>query len=135
MGLFIAALLGAGLVIELSNGGSVLGPVVAMAGMGAFFAAAIAVTYRGSKGLKNRRLSLAEGWAEAVVEGRGGRSGATYTAYELRLQGGSGRRTFPFIDQASLDAVPVNQWLRIYYLDNQPFPMILSFEAVPGATP
>jgi hypothetical protein len=133
-GLMIAVLLGAGLVIELANGGSVVGPVVAMAGMGAFFAAAIAFTYRSSSGLRNRRLSLAEGVGEAVVEQRPwtSRTNRLYTAYELQLRGGRGRRAFPFNDQASLDEVPTGQWLRVYFLENTPYPIVLSYEVVPA---
>ena len=90
------------------------------------------VTNRGTRGLPNRRLSFAEGVAEAVVEERTWSvHGGKYLAYELKLEGGTGRTTFPFNDQASLEEIPAGRWLRVYFLENQPYPMILSYETVP----
>jgi hypothetical protein len=127
--LMIAALLGVGVVIEARKGEAPIGAYLVVAGLGLFFAAAIAVTYRGSRGLKNWNVSTAEGQAEAVVEERAIGQGGRYTAYELQVRGGRHRWAFTFADQASLDAVPTGGWLRVYFLANQPFSIILSYEA------
>jgi hypothetical protein len=130
--LMVAALLGVGVIIEIRKGEAPIGAYLVVAGLGLFFAAAIAVGYRQGRGLKNWNVSTAEGLADAVIEERpwtNRAAGITYTAYELVVQGGAGRWVFPFNDQASLDAVPTRRWLRVYFLANQPFSIILSYEA------
>jgi hypothetical protein len=127
----LVALFGVGLVIELRNGAPAFA-FLTFTGLAAFFAVAVVMGNRSTRGLRNRRLSMADGVAELAVESRqfsvrGGR----YTAYELQLRGGTGRRVFPFNDQASLDEMPAGQWLRLYFLETTPFPVVLSYEVVP----
>ena len=127
----LVVLFGVGLGIEVRNGVPVFA-LVSFAAVAAFLAAGIYASNRSIRGLPNKRLSWAEGVAEHVVESRqfsvrGGR----YIAYELQLRGGTGRKVFPFSDQASLDELPADEWLRVYFLANPPYPMILSYEVVP----
>jgi hypothetical protein len=127
----VVVLFGAGVAIEWDSGA----PIGAWLTFGALlvaFLVTVTLVRRSSSGLANRQLSFAEGVATPVVEQRPwGAKGRRYTVHELQLQGGSGRRAFPFADQASLDEVPAGQWLRVYFLENPPYPMILSYEVVP----
>jgi hypothetical protein len=129
----LVVLLGVGLANELRKGDV---PPFALLSFGTvvlFLAGAVVVSYRTSRGLPDRRVLTTEGLAQHVVERRRySVHGGWYTAYELHLPSGTRRRTFPFNDQASLDAVPAGQWLRVNYLELKPYPMILSYEVVPG---
>jgi hypothetical protein len=132
MVLGLVVLFGVGLAMEAGNGAPVFA-FVSFAGVAAFLAVGVVVSNRSTRGLRNRQVLLAEGLAKHVVETRPfDVHGAKYVAYELQLEGGTGRRVFPFNDQASLDEVPAGQWLRVYFLDNTPYPNILSYEVVAG---
>ena len=127
----VAAIVGVGLVIEIRKGEAPVGAYLAVGGLCLFFAAAIAIGYREGRGLRNWQVSTAEGLAVPVVEQRPAQ-GARYTAHELHVEGGRHRWVFTMNDQASLDAVPLGQWVRVYFLANQPFSIILSYEVVPA---
>jgi hypothetical protein len=131
----VAVLLVAGAVVELARGtsvgGLVVGLLIAGAGLGVVLLVAALSPRVLSRDLWARRIGVAEGEADPLVEEAWAKHVGRYQRYELRLRDGSGRSLFRLGNQRSIDQFTPGRRYRVYYLEDRPFPVLLSFEEAP----